>query len=86
MEKGHESSRKPKNAAPKNHDIDEIFRNKPKTKVEKTMKTQNKVRSVKDQGGLRFTEEGYRILKLDELVSKEGGFSPLCPFDCNCCY
>jgi hypothetical protein len=86
MEKHHESSRKPKNKVLKNGDIDEIFRNKAKPKVEKKIQVQYKNRNAGGNDGLRFTEEGYRILKLDELVSKEGGFSPLCPFDCKCCY
>jgi hypothetical protein len=77
---------KPKNKAPKNSDIDEIFRNKSNSKVEKKREVQHKNRNVSGNEKIRFTEEGYRILKLDELVSKEGGFSPLCPFDCKCCY
>ncbi|KIM67173.1 hypothetical protein SCLCIDRAFT_1210667 [Scleroderma citrinum Foug A] len=33
------------------------------------------------------TEEGYVIYREDELgISNEGGDTPLCPFDCNCCF
>jgi hypothetical protein len=34
------------------------------------------------------TEEGYAIYGEDELGlgKKGGGDTPLCPFDCDCCY
>ena len=33
------------------------------------------------------TEEGYAIYGEDELgLGKKGGDTPLCPFDCDCCY
>jgi hypothetical protein len=35
---------------------------------------------------VRFTEEGYRIYTLEELNVGKGGDTPLCPFDCNCCF
>ncbi|KIY63646.1 DUF1764-domain-containing protein [Cylindrobasidium torrendii FP15055 ss-10] len=35
----------------------------------------------------RQTDEGWTIYKEDELgMSTEGGDTPLCPFDCECCY
>ncbi|KAG8701621.1 hypothetical protein FRC08_003990 [Ceratobasidium sp. 394] len=35
----------------------------------------------------RRTEEGYAIYKEDELgIGTEGGDTPLCPFDCDCCF
>ncbi|KAI0094716.1 hypothetical protein BDY19DRAFT_37973 [Irpex rosettiformis] len=35
----------------------------------------------------RTTEEGFSIYKEDELgISQEGGDTPLCPFDCQCCF
>ncbi|WFD25460.1 hypothetical protein MNAN1_000420 [Malassezia nana] len=32
------------------------------------------------------TEEGFRIFTEEELRLNEGGGTPLCPFDCNCCF
>ncbi|WFC98212.1 hypothetical protein MYAM1_000937 [Malassezia yamatoensis] len=32
------------------------------------------------------TEEGYRIFTEDELKLNQGGGTPLCPFDCDCCF
>ncbi|PWN29915.1 DUF1764-domain-containing protein [Jaminaea rosea] len=38
-----------------------------------------------DDGRAR-TEEGYRIYSAEELgLNNDGGGTPLCPFDCNCC-
>lgn len=38
-------------------------------------------------GPRRQTEEGYLIYKEDELgITGKGGDTPLCPFDCECCY
>jgi hypothetical protein len=35
----------------------------------------------------KHTEEGYAIYGEDELgLGKKGGDTPLCPFDCDCCY
>ncbi|KZT55810.1 DUF1764-domain-containing protein [Calocera cornea HHB12733] len=35
----------------------------------------------------RKTEEGWNIYKEDELgMTKAGGDTPLCPFDCDCCF
>ncbi|KAJ7275240.1 hypothetical protein B0H12DRAFT_1086353 [Mycena haematopus] len=38
-------------------------------------------------GPRRKTEEGWSIYKEDELgIGNEGGDTPLCPFDCDCCF
>ncbi|KAK7064390.1 DUF1764-domain-containing protein [Favolaschia claudopus] len=38
-------------------------------------------------GPRRKTEEGWSIYKEDELgISHDGGDTPLCPFDCDCCF
>ncbi|KAG8924198.1 hypothetical protein FRC01_011816 [Tulasnella sp. 417] len=38
-------------------------------------------------GPRRRTEEGFLIYKEDELgITGKGGDTPLCPFDCECCY
>ncbi|KAI0322686.1 hypothetical protein OF83DRAFT_1048782 [Amylostereum chailletii] len=37
-------------------------------------------------GPRRKTEDGFSIYKEDELgIQDEGGDTPLCPFDCDCC-
>ncbi|KAH8108826.1 DUF1764-domain-containing protein [Phellopilus nigrolimitatus] len=37
-------------------------------------------------GPRRKTEEGFSVFKEDELgIGDEGGDTPLCPFDCDCC-
>ncbi|KAG8746835.1 hypothetical protein FRC10_003357 [Ceratobasidium sp. 414] len=43
-------------------------------------------RDSRGTGPRRRTEEGYAIYKEDELgIGTEGGDTPLCPFDCDCC-
>ncbi|KAI0048348.1 DUF1764-domain-containing protein [Auriscalpium vulgare] len=38
-------------------------------------------------GPRRKTEEGFSIFKEDELdIRPEAGGTPLCPFDCDCCF
>eukprot|EP00742_Colponemidia_sp_Colp-10_P008673 GILJ01009408.1.p1 GENE.GILJ01009408.1~~GILJ01009408.1.p1 ORF type:complete len:147 (-),score=23.76 GILJ01009408.1:52-492(-) len=32
------------------------------------------------------TEEGFKVYHEDELKIGKGGDTPLCPFDCNCCF
>lgn len=34
----------------------------------------------------KVTEEGYPVYLEDEIVSKTGGDTSQCPFDCTCCY
>ncbi|KIP12592.1 hypothetical protein PHLGIDRAFT_61567 [Phlebiopsis gigantea 11061_1 CR5-6] len=37
-------------------------------------------------GPRRKTEEGFLVYKEDELgITDQGGDTPLCPFDCECC-
>ncbi|CAE6378595.1 unnamed protein product [Rhizoctonia solani] len=44
-------------------------------------------RDSRGTGPRRRTEEGYAIYKEDELgINDEGGDTPLCPFDCECCF
>ncbi|KEP52371.1 DUF1764-domain protein [Rhizoctonia solani 123E] len=44
-------------------------------------------RDSRGTGPRRRTEEGYAIYKEDELgINAEGGDTPLCPFDCECCF
>ncbi|KIY45436.1 DUF1764-domain-containing protein [Fistulina hepatica ATCC 64428] len=43
-------------------------------------------RDSRGTGPRRKTEEGWSIYKEDELgIGNEGGDTPLCPFDCQCC-
>ncbi|CAE6436718.1 unnamed protein product [Rhizoctonia solani] len=44
-------------------------------------------RDSRGTGPRRKTEEGFFIYKEDELgINDEGGDTPLCPFDCDCCF
>ncbi|KAL0575987.1 hypothetical protein V5O48_005987 [Marasmius crinis-equi] len=62
---------------------------KVKTKPSKMDKTEDEAR-FKDSRGTgprRKTEEGWSVFKEDELgINDEGGDTPLCPFDCQCCF
>ncbi|THU91761.1 DUF1764-domain-containing protein [Dendrothele bispora CBS 962.96] len=56
--------------------------------VGKTAKEdEEKFKDSRGTGPRRKTEEGWSIYKVDELgIDEESGGSPLCPFDCNCCF
>jgi len=44
-------------------------------------------RDSRGTGPRRKTEDGFLIYKEDELgIGNEGGDTPLCPFDCDCCF
>eukprot|EP01116_Phalansterium_solitarium_P011985 TRINITY_DN27898_c0_g1_i1.p1 TRINITY_DN27898_c0_g1~~TRINITY_DN27898_c0_g1_i1.p1 ORF type:complete len:201 (+),score=54.40 TRINITY_DN27898_c0_g1_i1:573-1175(+) len=34
----------------------------------------------------KTSEDGYKMYRLEELVSTKGGDTPDCPFDCQCCF
>lgn len=36
--------------------------------------------------GVKRTAEGYKIYHIDDLGMGKGGDTPLCPFDCQCCF
>ncbi|KAI0757115.1 hypothetical protein C8Q80DRAFT_1265087 [Daedaleopsis nitida] len=59
------------------------------TKHKKPKKDREEEERFKDSRGTgprRKTEEGFLIYKEDELgISGQGGDTPLCPFDCQCC-
>lgn len=39
------------------------------------------------KGSRAKTAEGFEIYREDELkLNNEGGDTPLCPFDCDCCF
>ncbi|KAJ7597178.1 hypothetical protein C8J56DRAFT_919417 [Mycena floridula] len=46
-----------------------------------------KFQDSRGSGPRRKTEEGWSIYKEDELgIGDTGGDTPLCPFDCECCF
>ncbi|QRV72447.1 hypothetical protein RhiJN_00461 [Ceratobasidium sp. AG-Ba] len=46
-----------------------------------------KFKDSRGTGPRKRTEEGYAIYKEDELnIGLDGGDTPLCPFDCDCCF
>ncbi|KAH8997536.1 hypothetical protein EDB92DRAFT_1840324 [Lactarius akahatsu] len=48
---------------------------------------QDKFNDSRGRNPRRKTEEGFSIFKEDELgINVEAGGTPLCPFDCNCCF
>jgi len=65
-----------------------------KTKVDKpavvagsNKEDAERFKDSRGSGPRRKTEEGWSIYKEDELgIGDEGGDTPLCPFDCDCCF
>ncbi|KAH9835665.1 uncharacterized protein C8Q71DRAFT_762972 [Rhodofomes roseus] len=58
---------------------------KKRSKPDKDEETRFK--DSRGNGPRQKTEEGYTIYKEDELgMSNSGGDTPLCPFDCDCCF
>ncbi|KAI0778072.1 hypothetical protein BD413DRAFT_489676 [Trametes elegans] len=58
---------------------------KPK-KPKQAREEEERFKDSRGTGPRRKTEEGFSIYKEDELgISHEGGDTPLCPFDCQCC-
>ncbi|KIM85372.1 hypothetical protein PILCRDRAFT_817378 [Piloderma croceum F 1598] len=48
---------------------------------------EDRFKDSRGSGPRRKTEEGFSIFKEDELgIGGEGGDTPLCPFDCQCCF
>ncbi|KAG8760257.1 hypothetical protein FRC14_003555 [Serendipita sp. 396] len=46
-----------------------------------------KFKDSRGKAGRKRTDEGFLIYTEEELgLNKEGGDTPLCPFDCDCCY
>ncbi|KAF9452627.1 DUF1764-domain-containing protein [Macrolepiota fuliginosa MF-IS2] len=53
----------------------------------KDSQEEEQFKDSRGNGPRRKTEEGWSIYKEDELgLSHEGGDTPLCPFDCDCCF
>ncbi|KAJ2919000.1 hypothetical protein MD484_g1400, partial [Candolleomyces efflorescens] len=58
-----------------------------KSKPKKSKEEEDSFKDSRGTGPRRKTEEGWSIYKEDELgISNGGGDTPLCPFDCDCCF
>ncbi|KAJ7706390.1 hypothetical protein B0H17DRAFT_1037010 [Mycena rosella] len=52
-----------------------------------TKEDTERFKDSRGSGPRRKTEEGWSIYKEDELgIGDAGGDTPLCPFDCDCCF
>jgi len=59
---------------------------KPKA-VKKEKEDLDRFKDSRGTGPRRKTEEGFSIFKEAELgINPEAGGTPLCPFDCDCCF
>ncbi|KAG1773176.1 DUF1764-domain-containing protein [Suillus occidentalis] len=48
---------------------------------------EDRFKDSRGSGPRRKTDDGFNIYKEDELgISSAGGDTPLCPFDCECCF
>ncbi|KAG2077153.1 DUF1764-domain-containing protein [Suillus decipiens] len=48
---------------------------------------EDRFKNSRGSGPRRKTDDGFNIYKEDELgISNAGGDTPLCPFDCECCF
>ncbi|KAG2159571.1 uncharacterized protein EDB93DRAFT_1110995 [Suillus bovinus] len=48
---------------------------------------EDRFKDSRGSGPRRKTDDGLNIYKEDELgISNDGGDTPLCPFDCECCF
>ncbi|KAI0670014.1 hypothetical protein C8Q78DRAFT_1038748 [Trametes maxima] len=56
-------------------------------KHKKAREEEERFKDSRGTGPRRKTEEGFSIYKEDELgITEQGGDTPLCPFDCQCCF
>ncbi|KIJ68294.1 hypothetical protein HYDPIDRAFT_106468 [Hydnomerulius pinastri MD-312] len=54
---------------------------------DKSKEDEERFRDSRGSGPRRKTDDGYNIYKEDELgITSGGGDTPLCPFDCECCF
>ncbi|KAG5654766.1 hypothetical protein H0H81_003774 [Sphagnurus paluster] len=59
----------------------------PKTSSKSADHDENKFVDSRGSHSRKTTEEGWAIYKEDELgIHDGGGDTPLCPFDCECCF
>ncbi|KAJ6604455.1 hypothetical protein DFH09DRAFT_1122747 [Mycena vulgaris] len=60
---------------------------KPAVVAASTKEDTERFKDSRGSGPRRKTEEGWSIYKEDELgIGDAGGDTPLCPFDCDCCF
>ncbi|KAG1757420.1 hypothetical protein EDB19DRAFT_1657375 [Suillus lakei] len=58
-----------------------------KTTHETRKEDEDRFKDSRGSGPRRKTDDGFNIYKEDELgISNAGGDTPLCPFDCECCF
>ncbi|GJE86010.1 DUF1764 domain-containing protein [Phanerochaete sordida] len=56
-------------------------------KAKVSREDEERFKDSRGTGPRRKTEEGFFIFKEDELgINPESGETPLCPFDCQCCF
>ncbi|CAL1696054.1 unnamed protein product [Somion occarium] len=59
----------------------------PSKKPRPDKEDEERFKDSRGSGPRRTTEEGFSIYKEDELgITDQGGDTPLCPFDCQCCF
>ncbi|EKM60950.1 uncharacterized protein PHACADRAFT_24178 [Phanerochaete carnosa HHB-10118-sp] len=76
------ASLKKRSKQPKPEQLTET-KNKPKVDREE----EERFKDSRGTGPRRKTEDGFLIFKEDELgINAESGGTPLCPFDCQCCF
>ncbi|GBE78318.1 hypothetical protein SCP_0112030 [Sparassis crispa] len=58
-----------------------------KKKSKKAIEVEDRFKDSRGTGSRRTTEEGFAIYKESDLgITEQGGNTPLCPFDCQCCF
>ncbi|KAG6868089.1 hypothetical protein C0993_007668 [Termitomyces sp. T159_Od127] len=62
-------------------------KSRPHKATKETLTDDTKFRDSRGSGSRKTTEEGWLVYKEEELgIRDEGGDTPLCPFDCDCCF
>ncbi|KAF8641144.1 hypothetical protein AX17_000786 [Amanita inopinata Kibby_2008] len=75
----------------KRQKIDNVEKSHPKKMGHRPPKVDDEdetsFKNSRGTGPRRRTEEGWLVYKEDELgIGEGGGDTPLCPFDCDCCF
>lgn len=74
------SSKRPKLDAPVSSQREKVYH-------ETRKDDEDRFKDSRGSGPRRKTDDGLNIYKEDELgISNVGGDTPLCPFDCECCF
>ncbi|KAG1885746.1 hypothetical protein F4604DRAFT_121232 [Suillus subluteus] len=78
--KSSSSSKRPKLDAPVSSQREKVYH-------ETHKEDEDRFKDSRGSGPRRKTDDGFDIYKEDELgISNTGGDTPLCPFDCECCF